>query len=66
MVRIAADVIVTVWRDHPAAHAGFPGNWEHLHRFGQFVAVALLVSALARRRPAAAARKISTEGSGQN
>ena len=48
MVRIAADVITTVWRDHPRAYPGFPGEFENLHRFGQFIAVALLVSAFAR------------------
>ena len=47
MVRIAIDVITFVWREHPLAYPGFPGNWEHLHRFGLFVAVSLLVSLLA-------------------
>ena len=60
MVRVALDVIWTVWRDHPPANPGFPGTWEHLHRFGQFVAVSLLVSTLAHRNS-----KISTEESGQ-
>jgi arabinofuranan 3-O-arabinosyltransferase len=47
MVRIAIDVITFVWREHPPAYPGFPGNWEHLHRFGLFIAVSLLVSLLA-------------------
>lgn len=48
MVRLAADVITTVWRDHPDAYPGFPGQFENLHRFGQFIVVALAVSALAK------------------
>lgn len=48
MVRVAVDVIVFVWSEHPQAYPGFPGNWEHLHRFGLFIAVSLLVSLLAR------------------
>jgi arabinofuranan 3-O-arabinosyltransferase len=47
MVRVAIDVITFVWREHPLAYPGFPGNWEHLHRFGLFIAVSLLVSLLA-------------------
>lgn len=49
MVRIAADLITTVWRERPPAYPGFPGEFEHLHRFGLFVAVTLAVSALARQ-----------------
>lgn len=50
MLRIAADVVTTVWRDPPPASPAFPGEFENLHRFGLFVAVALAVSALARSR----------------
>ena len=50
LVRIAIDVVITVGDDHPPANAGFPLRFEDLHHLGLFAAVALAVSALARRR----------------
>jgi len=64
LVRIAADVITTVWRDRLPAYPGFPGEFENLHRFGLFVAVSLAVSTLARSQPPPANR-FSTKDSGQ-
>ena len=48
--RIAVDVVTTVRRDHPPATPGFPLLFEDLHNLGLFAAVAVAVSALARRR----------------
>ena len=50
LVRIAIDVVITVGDDHPPANAGFPLRFEDLHHLGLFAAVALAVSAFARRR----------------
>ena len=50
LVRIAVDVVTTVRRDQPPATPGFPLLFEDLHHLGLFAAVALAVSALARRR----------------
>ena len=50
LVRIAVDVVTTVRRDSPSATPGFPLLFEDLHHLGLFAAVALAVSALARRR----------------
>ena len=47
---IAVDVVTTVRRDHPPATPGFPLLFEDLHHLGLFAAVAVAVSALARRR----------------
>ena len=50
LVRIAVEVITTVRRDSPPADPGFPLLFADLHHLGLFAAVALAVSALARRR----------------
>ena len=50
LVRIAVDVVTTVRRDSPPATPGFPLLFEDLHHLGLFAAVAVAVSALARRR----------------
>ena len=50
IVYIAADVVTTVRHDQPPATPGFPLLFEDLHNLGLFAAVALAVSALARRR----------------
>ena len=50
LVRIAVEVITTVRRDSPSADPGFPLLFADLHHLGVFAAVALAVSALARRR----------------
>jgi hypothetical protein len=47
---VAVDVAVTVHRDQPAPTPGFPLQFEDLHHLGLFAAVAVAVSALARRR----------------
>ena len=47
---IAADVVTTVRRDHPPATPGFPLLFADLHHLGLFAAVAVAVSAFARRR----------------
>ena len=49
LIYIAADVVTTVHRDQPPATPGFPLLFEDLHHLGLFAAVALAVSALARR-----------------
>jgi arabinofuranan 3-O-arabinosyltransferase len=50
IVWISVDVATTVRRDHPAPTPGFPLLFADLHRLGLFAAVAVAVSALARRR----------------
>ena len=50
MVWIAADVVTTVCRDHPPPTPTFPLLFADLHHLGLFAAVAVAVSALARRR----------------
>ena len=47
---IAVDVLTTVHRDNPPATPGFPLLFDDLHNLGLFAAVAVAVSALARRR----------------
>ncbi len=47
---IAVDVVTTVRRDRPPATPAFPLLFEDLHHLGLFAAVAVAVSALARRR----------------
>ena len=47
---IAVDVVTTVHRDNPPATPGFPLLFDDLHHLGLFAAVAVAVSALARRR----------------
>ncbi len=47
---IAVDVVTTVHRDSPPATPAFPLLFEDLHNLGLFAAVAVAVSALARRR----------------
>jgi arabinofuranan 3-O-arabinosyltransferase len=50
VARIAVEVAGTVHRDEPAPTPSFPLLFEDLHHLGLFAAVALAVSALARRR----------------
>jgi arabinofuranan 3-O-arabinosyltransferase len=47
---IAVDVVTTVHRDRPPATPAFPLLFDDLHDLGVFAAVAVAVSALARRR----------------
>jgi arabinofuranan 3-O-arabinosyltransferase len=47
---IAVDVVTTVHRDSPPATPGFPLLFDDVHDLGLFAAVAVAVSALARRR----------------
>jgi hypothetical protein len=50
IVWIAVDVVTTVHRDSPPATPAFPLLFDDLHNLGLFAAVAVAVSALARRR----------------
>jgi arabinofuranan 3-O-arabinosyltransferase len=50
LVYVAVDVAVTVHRDQPAPTPAFPLQFEDLHHLGLFAAVAVAVSAFARRR----------------
>jgi arabinofuranan 3-O-arabinosyltransferase len=50
IVWIAVDVVTTVRRDHPSPTPAFPLLFADLHHLGLFAAVAVAVSALARRR----------------
>ena len=47
---IAVDVVTTVRRDNPPPTPAFPLLFDDLHHLGLFAAVAVAVSALARRR----------------